>query len=118
MASLNVLMSGIHLYNATTMGNRRNNKTKIAITTNLQTDKVNAPSWNLPNGIQAPTNTKAATLNRRSMTDEKTDSSVWRLKKPSQAKAVPQQKAARRSSEPSIVVIPMVSSARATYWAT
>ena len=40
------------------------------------------------------------------MTFEKYDSSVCLLKNPSQAKAVPQAKAASRSSEPSSVVMP------------
>ena len=39
-------------------------------------------------------------------------SSVCLLKKPPHAKAVPQAKAARRSSQPRIVVMPMVKMAR------
>ena len=69
-------------------------------------------------GIQAPTKTKAAMLNKRSITDENTDSSVCLLKKPSQAKAAPHENAARRSSEPRSVVVPMVSIASDTYCAT
>jgi hypothetical protein len=48
----------------------------------------------------------AAQLNSRSITLEKTASSVALLKYPSQAKAQPQAKADRRSSQPSSVDIP------------
>ena len=58
---------------------------------------------------------KAATLNKVSMTLLNTLSSVCLLKKPSQAKAVPQANAARRSSQPRMVVTPMVRMARERY---
>ena len=90
----------------------------MAITISRHTVRVNSASWKLLNGIHAPTNTNAAMLNSRSMTELKTEASVCLLKKPSQAKAVPQAKAARRSSEPSNVVTPIVSIARDTYCAT
>lgn len=77
---------------------------------------------------------KAAQLNSRSMTLEKTASSVALLKNPSHANAAPQAKAERRSSLPSKVEIPdnqpdsvcheigvclpIDKMARLTYWAT
>ena len=111
-ASLKVLTSGIHLYNATITGSLLNNTTKIPITINLHTLKLISPSEKLSNGIHAPTNTNAAMLKSKSITDEKTDSSVCLLKNPSQANAAPQEKAARRSSVPRSEQEPMVSMAR------
>jgi hypothetical protein len=99
-------MSGIHLYKAIMIGSLLNNNTRIAMTTSLHTVRLSTSSWKLPNGIQAPTYTNAATLKSKSITEEKTDSSVWRLKNPSQANAVPHEKAAKRSSEPRRVVKP------------
>ena len=118
MASLKVLMSGIHRYRAITMGSRRRRRTRIAMTIRRHTESESSALAKSLKGIHAPTKTKAATLNSKSMTDENTDSSVCLLKKPSQAKAAPQQKAARRSSDPRSVVAPIVSNASETYWAT
>jgi len=70
------------------------------------------------NGVHAPVKTIAATLESRSITDEKTAASVCLLKNPSHANAVPQQNVANRSSEPSNVVVPIVSKANDTYCAT
>jgi hypothetical protein len=96
-------------------GKRLRSKMRMPITTNLQTVMVKTGSLKSLKGVQAPIYTKQATLKRRSMTELKTASSVCRLKKPSQAKAVPQQKAARRSSVPSIVPVPITKRARETY---
>ena len=87
----------------------------MPMTRRRQTESVRVSFEKSLKGIQAPTKTKAAMLKSKSMTEEKTDSSVCLLKKPSQANAVPQEKAARRSSEPSSVVAPIVSIARDTY---
>ena len=117
-ASRRLLTSGIHLYSAIIAGSLRSTSTRIAITTSRQTESDSSGLSNCVNGVHAPTNTNAATLNSKSITDENTACSVCLLKKPSHANAVPHEKAARRSSEPSIVVVPMVSSASETYCAT
>ena len=90
----------------------------MEMTISLQTLIVNTGSLKSLKGVQAPMYMKQATLKRRSMTELNTASSVCRLKKPSQAKAAPQQNAARRSSVPSIVPVPITKRARETYWAT
>ena len=90
----------------------------MEMTANRQTVMVSTGSLKALKGVQAPIYTKQATLKRRSMTELKRASSVCRLKKPSQAKAAPQQNAARRSSVPSIVPVPITKRASETYWAT
>jgi hypothetical protein len=87
----------------------------MEMTINLQTVMLKTELLKSLKGVQAPMYTKQATLKRRSITELKTASSVCRLKKPSQAKAVPQQNAARRSSVPSIVPVPITKRARETY---
>ena len=117
-ASLNVLTSGINLYKASMIGRRRSKSTRIAMTIKRQTDSVNSSLENSLKGIHAPINTNAAILKSKSITEENTDCSVWRLKKPSHAKAVPHAKAARRSSLPKRVVTPITNIASETYCAT
>ena len=117
-ASRKLLISGIHLNNATMIGRRRNNNTRMARQMSRPTESDRASSENESKGIHAPTNTNAAVLRSRSMTEENTEASVCLLKKPSQAKAVPHANDARRSSEPIRLVVPTVRSARDTYCAT
>ena len=80
--------------------------------------KTRLASGNLLKGIHAPTKINAATLNNVSTTLLNTLSSVCLLKKPSQANAVPQQNAAKRSSEPKRVQTLMVRIASERYCAT
>src|SRR6266404_4699120 len=117
-ASRKLLMSGIHLNSPSMIGRRRNNNTRTAIQMSRPTESERVLSENESNGIHAPTYTNAAVLRSRSMTEEKTEASVCLLKKPSQAKAVPQANEARRSSGPRRVVVPTVRSASEMYCAT
>ena len=117
-ASRRLLISGIHLNSAMITGRRRSNSTRIETHMSRLTESERVSSENESKGIHAPTNTNAAVLRSRSMTEEKTDASVCLLKNPSQAKAVPHTKEARRSSEPRRVVVPTVRSAREMYCAT
>lgn len=115
-ASLNVLTSGIHLYKANIAGKRRQIRMQSAIRTNLQLVRPpNVGSLKESNGAKAPMKIKQAQLNNRSRIEEKCDSSVALLKKPSHANAVPQENAAKRSSEPKINAIPIVNNVRDTY---
>ena len=118
MASRKVFISGIHLYRPMMMGSRRSSRTRMASTIRRQILSGLWMSLNEANGIHAPTYTNADTLNKRSMTELKTASSVCLLKNPSQAKATPHAKHARRSSDPRRVVTPSVSMAREMYCAT
>ena len=118
IASRKFFTSGIHLYSAIMTGSRRKRMTKMPMTMSLQTLRERFMSEKVLNGVHAPTKTNAAMLNSRSITDEKTASSVCLLKKPSHAKAAPHENAARRSSVPRRVQLPIVSSASATYCAT
>src|SRR6267154_5175431 len=117
-ASRKLLMSGIHLNSPSIIGRRRNNNTRTAMQMSRPTERERVSSENESNGIHAPTYTNAAVLRSRSMTEEKTEASVCLLKKPSQAKAVPQANEARRSSGPRRVVVPTVRSASEMYCAT
>ncbi len=117
-ASRKFLISGIHLNNPSMIGRRRNNNTRTATQTNRPTESERVLSVNESNGIHAPTYTNAALLRSRSMTEEKTEASVCLLKQPSQEKAVPHTKEARRSSVPRRVVVPTVRSASEKYCAT
>ena len=97
------------------IGSLFRSNTSIARTMSRHTLRVNVWSLNALKGIHAPTNTNAAMLNSRSMTELKTDSSVWRLKNPSHANVVPHAKEANRSSTPSNVHVPTVNMASDTY---
>src|SRR6267154_6498091 len=117
-ASRKFLISGIHLNNPSMIGRRLNNNTRMAMQISRQVDSERVLSENESNGIHAPTYTNAALLRSRSTTEENTEASVCLLKKPSQEKAVPHAKEARRSSGPRRVVVPTVRSASEMYCAT
>lgn len=131
-ASCHVSISGIHLYNIKRGGIRRRKRMATRRTISRQSVMPRAGLLKDSNGNQAPRYTKQAELSARSMTDQKTSPSTCILKLPSHAMAqptlncqddgiaetndsIPAANAARRSSLPMVLTMPVTRRARAMY---